>query len=68
MSDVAFQLASRPRSEPTSKVTLSDANAKGHVQVTVEVNDTDPAEAARKASDLYALLRAEHPRDNGNAS
>jgi hypothetical protein len=68
MSDVAFQLASRPRSEPTSKVTLSDANAKGHVQVTVEVNDVDAKQAAQQAEDLYALLRSKHPRDNGNGA
>jgi hypothetical protein len=68
MSDVAFQLASRPRSEPTSKVTLSDANAKGIVQVTVEVNDPDPKQAAAQADDLYASLRDKYPRENGGSN
>jgi hypothetical protein len=68
MSDVAFQLASRPRSEPTSKVTLSDANAKGIVQVTVEVNDVDAAQAAKQAQDLYKVIRAKYPRENGNGA
>ena len=64
MSDVAFQLASRPRSEPTSKVELS-LNAKGDVQISVDVNDTDPKKAAQLAADLFDVLRAKYPRENG---
>lgn len=68
ISDVALALATRNRSESLTKVTLSDANAKGIVQVTVDVTDPDPKKAATTALNLYATCRAEHPRENGGES
>lgn len=61
--DVAIALATR-RSDPLSKVELS-LNAKGDVQIAVDVTDPDPAKAAQQASDLFDTLRAKYPRDNG---
>jgi capsular polysaccharide biosynthesis protein len=61
LSDVALALATR-RSEPTSTVKISDANAKGHVQIDVAVSDPDPKQAAKIAGDLYDVLRAKYPR------
>jgi len=63
LSDVALALATR-RADPTSKVELS-LNAKGDVQIAVDVTDTDPAVAAEKAADLFDVLRAKYPRENG---
>ena len=63
VSDIALALATR-RSDPTSKVSLS-LNAKGDVQIEVDVNDADPAVAAKQASDLFDVLRAKYPRENG---
>lgn len=63
MSDVALALASR-RSDPVSKVSLS-LNAKGDVQIEVDVNDADPRKAKDVANVLFAELRAEYPRQNG---
>lgn len=63
VSDIALALATR-RSDPVSKVSLS-LNAKGDVQIEVDVNDADPKAAADKARDLFNALRAEYPRDNG---
>ena len=63
LSDVALALATR-RSDPTSKVSLS-LNAKGDVQIDVDVTDTDPAVAAQRAADLFDTLRARYPRENG---
>jgi hypothetical protein len=60
LSDVALALATR-RSDPTSKVELT-LNAKGDVQIAVDVTDTDPAVAAQQASDLFDALRAKYPR------
>ena len=60
LSDVALALATR-RSDPTSKVELS-RNAKGDVQISVDVTDTDPEVAAAKAADLFDVLRARYPR------
>ena len=60
LSDVALALATR-RSDPVSKVELS-RNAKGDVQISVDVTDTDPKAAAEKASDLFDVLRAKYPR------
>jgi hypothetical protein len=66
VSDIALALATR-RSDPTSKVSLS-LNAKGDVQIEVDVNDADPAVAAKQCADLFDVLRAKYPRDNGNAA
>ena len=63
VSDIALALATR-RSDPVSKVSLS-LNAKGDVQIEVDVNDADPKVAAEKARDLFNVLRAEYPRQNG---
>jgi hypothetical protein len=65
VSDIALALATR-RSDPVSKVELS-LNAKGDVQIAVDVNDPDPAKAAQVASDLFDVLRAKYPRENGDA-
>jgi len=63
LSDVALALATR-RSDPTSKVSLS-LNAKGDVQIEVDVTDPDPTVAAKQAGDLFDVLRAKYPRQNG---
>ena len=63
--EVALALASR-RSDPVSKVELS-LNAKGDVQIAVDVSDPDPKAAADKASKLFDVLRAKYPRENGEA-
>lgn len=63
VSDIALALATR-RSDPVSKIELS-LNAKGDVQISVDVSDTDPAKAADAASNLFDVLRAKYPRDNG---
>lgn len=60
LSDVALALATR-RSDPVSKVELS-RNAKGDVQISVDVTDTDPKVAAEKAADLFDVLRTKYPR------
>jgi hypothetical protein len=66
VSDIALALATR-RSDPTSKVELS-LNAKGDVQIAVDVNDPDPAAAAKIAADLFDVLRAKYPRVNGDSA
>jgi hypothetical protein len=63
LSDVALALATR-RSDPLSKVSLS-LNAKGDVQIEVDVTDPNPTEAAASASGLFDSLRAMYPRNNG---
>lgn len=63
LSDVALALATR-RSDPVSKVELS-LNAKGDVQIAVDVTDPDPKVAAEQASNLFDVLRAKYPRENG---
>jgi hypothetical protein len=63
VSDVALALATR-RSDPASKVSLS-LNAKGDVQIDVDVTDPDPKVAADAASRLFDVLRAKYPRENG---
>jgi len=65
LSDVALALATR-RSDPVSKVELS-LNAKGDVQISVDVTDTDPGKAAAEASHIFDVLRAKYPRENGAA-
>ena len=61
VSDIALALATR-RSDPVSKVELS-LNAKGDVQISVDVSDADPAKAAQQAADLFDVLRAKYPRE-----
>jgi hypothetical protein len=63
LSDVALALATR-RSDPLSKVSLS-LNAKGDVQIEVDVTDPDPKKAAQQARDLFDVLRTSYPRENG---
>lgn len=60
VSDIALALATR-RSDPVSKVELT-RNAKGDVQIAVDVSDTDPKVAAEKAANLFDVLRAKYPR------
>ena len=60
ISDVALALASR-RSDPVSKVSLS-VNARGDVQIDVDVSDPDPKVAAALAETIFADLRAKYPR------
>ena len=64
VSDIALAMATRRPSDPVSKVELS-LNAKGDVQIAVDVNDADPANAAKVAADLFDVLRAKYPRENG---
>lgn len=66
LSDVALALATR-RSDPTTKIELS-LNAKGDVQISVDVTDVSPDAAARKAADLFDVLRGKYPRENGEAT
>ena len=63
VSDIALALATR-RSDPVSKVSLS-LNAKGDVQIEVDVSDADAGAAAKLAGDLFDVLRAKYPRENG---
>lgn len=62
VSQLALQLASRAPANPTSSVELS-LNAKGDVQVKVDVQDRDPDAAAAKARELFDVLYAAYPRD-----
>lgn len=62
--EVALALASKRPSEPTSKVELT-LNAKGDVQIGVDVSATDPKVAVDQASKLFDVLRAKYPRENG---
>ncbi len=64
MYEVALALASKRPSEPTSKVELT-LNAKGDVQISVDVTDADPKKATDTASKLFDVLRAKYPRENG---
>ena len=66
VSDVALALATRQRAESMTKIVVSDANAKGTVQVTVEINDPDPLKAS-EAANIYDVLRARYPRENGQS-
>lgn len=65
ISDVALALATRNPRDTQTKVSISDENAKGVVQIGVEVTDPDPLKAAKWAADLYRSLRAEWPAANG---
>lgn len=59
--DLALAAVSR-RSDPVSTVKLSDANAKGVVQIDVSVSNPNPQAAADLACGLYDTLRAKYPR------
>lgn len=63
LSDVALALAQR-RIDPISKVSLS-LNAKGDVQIEVDVSDPDPQAAMDKAQAVFSSLRDAYPRTNG---
>lgn len=64
ISDVALALASRTN-PPQSKVGLT-RNAKGDVQIDVEVGDVGPSVAAEKARAIFDTLCAAYPRgENG---
>lgn len=65
LSDVALALATR-RSDPVSKVSLT-WNAKGDVQIEVDVTDPDPKVAADSASNLFDVLRSKYPRNGVEA-
>lgn len=62
VSQLALQLASRQPATPTSTVTLS-LNAKGDVQINVDVSDRSPDEAAAKCRELFDALYKAYPRD-----
>lgn len=66
ISDVALALASRSN-PPQSKIELT-RNAKGDVQIGVEVGDTDPRKAAATATALFVELCDRFPRENGAES
>lgn len=66
LSDVALALAQR-RIDPISKVSLS-LNAKGDVQIEVDVADPDPQAAMDKAQAVFSALRDAYPRQNGSAA
>ena len=61
VSQLALQLASRAPVNPTSSVQLS-LNAKGDVQIAVDVNDRDPLQASALAQELFDALQAKYPR------
>ena len=65
VSDIALAAVTKRPSDPLTKVTLTDANAKGVVQITVDVNHVEPDQAAKLAGSLYDVLRAKYPRENG---
>lgn len=62
VSQLALELASRKPSLPSSSVELS-LNAKGEVQIRVDVAHVDPTVAAAKARELFDVLYAAYPRD-----
>ncbi len=62
--DLALAQAQRPKSDPVSTVSLT-LNAKGETQITVDVDDVDPATAAVVASKIFDGLVAKYPRTNG---
>lgn len=67
ISDVAMQLASRTN-PPQSKVSLS-RNAKGDVQIEVEVGATVATVAADQAAAIFDKLCTDYPRgENGNGA
>ncbi len=66
ISDVALELARRSQ-PPQSKVGLT-RNAKGDVQIDVEVGDTDPQKAAATATAIFVSLCEQFPRANGGES
>ena len=61
VSQLALQLASRAPVNPTSSVQLS-LNAKGDVQIAVDVNDRDAHRAMELAQELFDALQAKYPR------
>ena len=61
VSQLALQLASRAPVNPTSSVQLS-LNAKGDVQIAVDVNDRDPLRAVQLAQEIFDALRTKYPR------
>jgi len=63
VSEIALALAQRPRSEPVSTVALT-LNARGDVQIQVDVDDPDPVMAAKVAQDVFDVLVAKYPRTN----
>lgn len=62
VSQLALELASRKAAPPTSSVELS-LNAKGDVQIRVDVTAADPDAAAAKARELFDVLYAAYPRE-----
>ena len=70
VSDIALAMATRQPREKSAKVTISNANAKGHVHGTFEITDSDAEYAAKVARDLMHAHLAEFgdPRENGAQS
>jgi hypothetical protein len=65
VSEIALALAQRPRSEPVSTVSLT-LNARGDVQITVDVDDPDIAAASKAAQVEFDRLCKLYPRkENG---
>lgn len=60
MSDVALALATR-RAEPIQTVSIT-RNAKGDVQLYVEVNHADVREAEKQALNVYNRLKRAFPK------
>ena len=67
VSDVALALAVKQRSERLTKVTHTNANARGVVQTTIEVSDPDSKVAYETSVNLMKLSLVEFgdPRENG---
>src|ERR1051326_1794961 len=66
VSEIALALAQRPRSDPVSTVALT-LNARGDVQIHVDVDAPDPLMAAKVAQDVFDVLCAKSPRQaNGS--
>ena len=63
ISDVALAAVTRQTPTRMCKGTISDANAKGVVQVTYEVYDPDPQFVLGMLSSGYEYLRSRYPRD-----
>jgi hypothetical protein len=66
MSEVALALATRKPSVPTSDIGLS-LNAKGDVQIAVQITDPDPVKAQQLAEDVFDALLAKYPRATTDA-
>jgi len=57
-------LLERAKGSESHSVELS-RNAKGDTQMSIKVYNSDPAEAARIAAELYSNLRVQFPLNSG---